>query len=157
MILVFMMQILTTLLALVSFTLVCPVNTLHFQDHSYNKTKSIVSLATYNGRLNISEQEKVSHCQNRTWLVESKTGQCECADSLDGIIYCDANSKEVFISSQFCMSYDKSRGEVVVGRCPYIYASFNDLNTTNVGLFVKLPSTVDKLEHIFCDHLNREG
>ena len=156
--LVFMMRILvTTLLALVSFTLVCPVNTLHFDDHPFNKTKSMVSSATYNGRLNIGEKEKVSHYQNRTWFVENKTGKCECADYLDGIIICDANSNEVFISSQLCMSYDKHRGEEVVGRCPYIYTSFSDLNTTNVGLFVKLPSIVNKLEHIFCDHLNREG
>ena len=148
---------LTALLVLFSYSLVCPADTLCCDDHPYNETKSSMSSANLpNDKLNINK-EHVNHCQNLTWLVESKTGKCECADSLDGIIICDANSNEVFISSQFCMSYDKHRGEEVVGRCPYIYTSFNDLNTTNVGLFVKLPSTVDKLEHIFCDHLNREG
>lgn len=98
-----------------------------------------------------------SPCQNHTWLVESKNGQeCECADPLDGIIYCDS-FKDVYISAQFCMAYDERVGEEVVGSCPYTYSSFMDPNVTNIGLYIKLPNMVDMLEQVLCDRLNRQG
>ena len=131
---------------------------LSFDDHSFNETKTDTPLFNSSGEISsISKPKHHNRCKNRTWLVESIAGECECADSLDGIIYCDVNTKEVFINSQFCMSYDEHRGEEVVGRCPYIYTSFYELNTTNIGLYVKLPSNVSNLEYLFCDHLNREG
>ena len=146
------MAIIAALLVLVSFNFICS------SSHSNSETKLRVHMANHtNNILNIVKQRRVDHCQNRTWLVEGKTGECECADPLDGIIYCDRNTKEVFISSQFCMSYSRQRREEVVGRCPYIYTSFYELNATSVGQFIKLPSSVSELEHMFCDHLNREG
>ncbi len=107
-----------------------------------------------NSGLNAEKQIRVSDCQNHTWLVEGKAEECECADSLDGPILCDRNSKEVFISSQYCMSYKRYRGEQVVGRCPYIYTSFYELNITHIGQYIKLPGNVSELELLFCDHLN---
>lgn len=92
-------------------------------------------------------------CRGRPWLVGDN---CECGDSVDGNIYCDS-TKEVFLMSEFCMAYDKHIGEEVVGRCPYTYSLFNDPNISNVGLYLKMPSTVDQLEHMLCDHLNRRG
>ena len=113
------MAILTALLMLVSFNCACSNN------HSYSETKLRMPLVDRtNSMLNIKKQMRVDHCQNRTWLVVSKAGECECADSLDGLIYCDTNTKEVFISSQYCMSYNTHQGEEVVGRCPYVYTSF---------------------------------
>lgn len=67
-----------------------------------------------------------SHCGNRPWLTGS---DCHCADSLDGIIYCDS-SGEVFAKSQFCMSLYGE--EEVVGRCPYTYLTYNDPTIDNI-------------------------
>ena len=147
------MAILTALLMLVSFNCACSNN------HSYSEMELRVPLADCtNSTFNIEKQIRVNHdCQNRTWLVASKTGECECADSLGGLIYSDRNTKEVFISSQYCMSYNRHLGEEVVGRCPYIYTSFHEINFTRVGQYIKLPGDVSELEHLFCDHLNREG
>ena len=92
-------------------------------------------------------------CRDRPWLVGD---DCECGDSLDGNVYCDS-TKEVFIMSEFCMAYDESIREEVVGRCPYTYTLFSDPNVSNVGLYLKMPKTVDQLEHTLCDHLNRQG
>ena len=147
-----------TVLLLLSFILVTSSNESNFVgNQSFSEAKSNRPSVFHNDSLSTNESKYHSHCKNRTWLVESSTGECECADSLDGLIYCDKSTKEVFISSQFCMSYDVDRGEEVVGRCPYIYTSFYELNTTNVGLYVKLPSNVSELERLFCDGLNREG
>ena len=92
-----------------------------------------------------------SHCGNRPWLIGS---DCHCADSLDGIIYCDT-SREIFVKSQFCMTlYGKQE---VVGRCPYTYLTFNDPNIDNIGLYYKVPNQTHELENALCDGLNRRG
>ena len=146
------------LMLLSSFILVSLPSTLCFDNQSFSKVKSSDTSVSYHDEVsNTNGELRHNPCKNRTWLVESQTGECECANSLDGIIYCDRNTKEVFISYQFCMSYDASRGEEVVGRCPYIYTSFYELNVSNVGLYIKLPSNVSELEHLFCDPLNRQG
>ena len=145
-----MMAVINTVLLLISFSLECSAN------YPHNEVQSGEAPAyPLNGKFHINKHS--NSCQNRTWLVESQTGECECAGYLDGRIYCDRNTKEVFINSRFCMSYDASRGEEVIGRCPYVFTSFYELNTTNVGLYIKLPANVSELEHLFCDHLNREG
>ena len=92
-----------------------------------------------------------TNCGNRPWLHEYT---CECADPLDGIIYCDS-SKDVFIKSKFCMSV--YRGEEVVGRCPYTYAKFNDPNADSIDLFYKAPNQTQDLERALCGTLNRQG
>ena len=147
------MAVLPALLMLVSFS------SAYSNNHFHSETKLSVLLANKtnnNVALNVKKQMRINPCQNQTWLVESKSGDCECADSLDAV-YCDRNTKEVFISSQYCMSYNRHLGEEVVGRCPYIYVSFYKLNFTNVGQYIKLPGNVTELEHLFCDRLNREG
>lgn len=40
------------------------------------------------------------HCGDCPWLVGN---DCHCADSLDGVIYCD-QSGDVFIKFQYCMT-----------------------------------------------------
>ena len=113
------MALLTTLLVLLNFILASLPNTLSFDNQSFNEAKSSEPSASSHDEIsNMNKLKHHNHCQNHTWLVESKTGECECADTLDGLIYCDKNTKEVFISSQYCMSYDINRGEEVVGRYP---------------------------------------
>ena len=94
-----------------------------------------------------------SKCGNRPWLLGS---ECECGRSIGGIVYCD-ESKDVFLLSQFCMAYDTHIGEEVIGQCPYTYSLFSNPNVSNVGLYVKLPRSVDQLETVLCGPLNRQG
>ena len=95
----------------------------------------------------------IGNCDNRTWLYGD---DCECGNSFDGVVYCDS-TKEVFLMSRFCMAYDERVGEEVVGRCPYTYTLFSDPNVSNVGLYIKLPPTVNQLETFMCDRLNKKG
>ena len=92
-----------------------------------------------------------SHCGDHPWLIGS---DCHCADSLDGIIYCDS-SGEVFAKSQFCMSLYGE--EEVVGRCPYTYLTYNDPTIDNIGLYYKVPNQTHELENALCGRLNRRG
>ena len=95
----------------------------------------------------------LNQCGNHSWLMESN---CNCADSLDGVIYCDP-SRDIFIMSQYCMTIDNHSREEVVGRCPYTYVKFNNPNLTNIGHYYKIPSDVHELEYALCDKLNRRG
>ena len=95
--------------------------------------------------------EANNYCGNRSWLVGS---DCHCADSLDGIVYCDP-SGDVFIKSQYCMTL--LDGKEVVGRCPYTFVKYIDPDVDNVGLYYKVSSQTDELEHVLCDRLNRHG
>ena len=94
-----------------------------------------------------------SQCENHTWLFEH---DCECANSLDGYVYC-GSSRDVFLYSQYCMAVDQRLGEEVVGRCPYTYSLFMDPNVSNIGLYLELPDNVDLLETTLCSRLNRKG
>ena len=95
-----------------------------------------------------------NQCGNRPWLMGS---DCHCADSLDGLIYCDPSGDAVFIKSQYCMSIDNYTGEEVVGRCLYTYLKFHDPNITNIGLYYKVPNNINELEYALCGRLNRRG
>ncbi len=92
-----------------------------------------------------------SHCGGRPWLIGS---DCHCADSLDGVIYCDSLG-EVFVKSQFCISLYGE--EEVIGRCPYTYLTFNDPTIDNIGLYYKVPNETHELENALCGGLNRRG
>ena len=94
-----------------------------------------------------------NQCGNHPWLIGS---DCHCADSLDGVVYCDP-SRDVFVKSQYCMSIDNDSGEEVVGRCLYTYLKFSDPNITSIGLYYKVPRNLHDLEHALCDELNRRG
>ena len=111
---------------------------------------------SFNGSLadvhyNQANTDADSNCGNRPWLRQYT---CECADPLDGIVYCDTLG-DVFVKSQFCMSI--YHGEEVVGRCPYTYVKFSDPNTDNIGLFYKVPNQMEDLERALCGRLNRQG
>ena len=91
------------------------------------------------------------HCGDCPWLVGN---DCHCADSLDGVIYCD-QSGDVFIKFQYCMTL--LDGEEIVGRCPYTFVKYSDPDVDNVGLYYKVSSQTTELEHVLCDRLNRRG
>ena len=92
-------------------------------------------------------------CHRRPWRVGNDCS--ECADSLDGAIYCD--SSELFMESLFCMAYDERIGEELVAKCPYTYTPFNHPNISTIGLYVKLPYTHAEIESSVCDRFNRQG
>ena len=50
-----------------------------------------------------------------TWFKETETGSCECGPELGGVIKCDNYSKEVSIAVGYCMTYDDSSEEAVIG------------------------------------------
>ena len=89
-----------------------------------------------------------------TWLFPdpSSNSTCRCGDDVHGIIKCNDSTKEAFIRSCYCMTYNESTGPVV-GACPY-----NLIRPTRTHtLYNLVPSHIAKLNNYMCGQLNREG
>ena len=89
-----------------------------------------------------------------TWFFPdpSLNGTCRCGDNVHGTVRCNDSTKEAFIGSCHCMTYNKSTGPVV-GACFY-----NLLRPTRTHtLYDLVPSNITELNNYMCDHLNREG
>ena len=119
---------------------------------SSNITSSNSTIEVYEPLQTVNESSNTSVGCDRPWRVGN---DCECADSLDGVIYCE--SSELFLESRFCMAYDERIGEEVVAQCPYTYNPFTDPNISTIGLYIRLPHTSAEIEHSVCDRFNREG
>ena len=89
-----------------------------------------------------------------TWFFPdlSSNGTCRCGNDVHGIVKCNDSTKEAFISSCHCMTYNESTGPVV-GACFY-----NLLRPTLTHtLYDLVPSNTTKLNNHMCGELNREG
>ena len=103
------------------------------------------------GEKNIPEQvthQLTRHCSD-LWFTP-RNGTCHCGSTLDGIVTCNEQTKEVMVLDCYCMTTD-STNQTVVGACLY-----NSLNLTH--------NTVEYQDHIYHQtpsdcrtHLHRNG
>ena len=92
--------------------------------------------------------------QCHTWFFPdpSSNGTCRCGDDVHGIVRCNGSTKEAFIRSCYCMTYNESTGPVV-GACFYNYLRPTQTHT----LYESVPSDIIELNNYMCGQLNREG
>ena len=92
--------------------------------------------------------------QCHTWLFPdpSSNSTCRCGDDVHGIVKCNDSTKEAFIRSCYCMTYNESTGPVV-GACPYNLLPPTQTRT----LYGSVPPNVTELNRYMCGHFNREG
>ena len=89
-----------------------------------------------------------------TWFFPdpSSNGTCRCGDNIHDTVRCNDSTKEAFIHSCYCMTYNESTGPVV-GACFY-----NCLHPTQTHtLYDSVPSHIMELNNYMCEHFNREG
>ena len=89
-----------------------------------------------------------------TWFFPdpSSNSTCRCGDDVHGIVRCNDSTKEAFIRSCYCMTYNESTGPVV-GACFYNFVRPTQIHT----LYELVPSHITKLNNYMCGQLNREG
>ena len=90
-----------------------------------------------------------------TWYQETKHNElirCVCGDTLGTAVKCDYATLATLIISNFCMSYDDTVNDTVVGRCPFNYHC-PDAQT----FYVTLPNDTSELNSFMCSGLNRTG
>ena len=91
------------------------------------------------------------------WTVySSASGECQCGDSLHGVVHCDRDNKTISLLKCYCMSYNRDFNMTVVGPCNAMcrvmganrYHSYNVLNVSD---------DVSLLNSELCGQYNREG
>ena len=90
-----------------------------------------------------------------TWYRETKHNElirCVCGAPLGRAVVCDYATLATLIFTGFCMSYDDTSNDTVVGRCPFSY----HCPDTRV-LYVTLPNDSSGVNSFMCSGLNRTG
>ena len=90
-----------------------------------------------------------------TWHVEIKhdgVTRCVCGATLEAKVKCDDATQETLILTGYCMSYNETINDTVIGRCPFTY-HYPDAQT----FYVILPNDTHELNSFMCDGLNRTG
>ena len=106
---------------------------------------------------NIASQD--DHCPSWTRPVNTTDGNisCECGDDIGGIISCDNNTKQVFVTDCYCVTYAKHYDLLVVGACPYSCLYTTTISgITNHAVYL-LPRNKSDLSDELCGQWNREG
>ena len=87
------------------------------------------------------------------WTVySSASGECQCRDSLHGVVHCDRDNKTISLLKCYCMSYNRDFNMTVVGPCNAMCrGSYHSYNVLNVSDDVSL------LNSELCGQYNREG
>ena len=90
-----------------------------------------------------------------TWYRETKYNgvtRCVCGITLENNIMCNYTTQETLISSGYCMSYNDTTKDTVVGGCPF--SSHHDSAQT---FYATLPNDTSELNTFMCSSLNRTG
>ena len=93
-----------------------------------------------------------------TWFVPTGANHtCQCGDTLNGIVACDKDTREVKVADCYCITFDGTRNTVVLSQC-----LFNCLNVTKTysdSIYHPVPRDIvngDKNNSV-CGYLHRTG
>ena len=99
--------------------------------------------------------------QNQTcpqvWFIpRNDSQQCDCGSDISGHVYCNSTLGALGILDCYCMTYDVSMENVVVGAC--IFSCENVLTERiHDGLYHYLPNNTSELNRVMCEPFNRAG
>ena len=99
--------------------------------------------------------------QNQTcpqvWFIPTNDSQqCDCGSDLSGRVYCNSTLGALGILDCYCMTYDESMENIVVGACAYNCAN-RVTQMTHESLYRYLPNNSSELNRIMCGPFNRAG
>ena len=90
-----------------------------------------------------------------TWYRETNHNgvtRCVCGARIENNVRCDDATQETLILAGYCMSYNETISDTVIGRCPFSY-HYPDAQT----FYVTLPNDTSQLNSFMCSGLNRTG
>ena len=90
-----------------------------------------------------------------TWYRETEYNgvtKCVCGARLGIDVVCNATAQETLIMVGFCMGFDETINDTVVGNCP-----FNSHPPDSQQFYVTLPNNTSELNSFMCSGLNRTG
>ena len=107
------------------------------------------------GNLHDSPRGRVNVVQEQScppWYLETKqsrVSRCVCGTTLEGAVRCNDATQETQILAGYCLSYDDTINDTVVGRCSFNY-HYLDTRT----FYVTLPNDTSQLNRFMCSGLN---
>ena len=99
--------------------------------------------------------------QNQTcpqvWFIPTNDSQqCDCGSDLSGRVYCNSTLRALGILDCYCMTYDESMENVVVGACIYNCEN-RATKITHDSLYHYVPNNSSELNRVMCGPFNRAG
>ncbi len=114
----------------------------------------LLTLFSVSSSLPMSNQGYSNFSFNATecpsWYISRQDG-CTCGKSLGPLVRCRKNER-VSVRIAYCMSYDNTTGQVLVGNCPYVKP-----HKQRVRSYVVQPKNVSDLNSRLCGWANRTG
>ena len=107
------------------------------------------------GNLQDGQRGGVNEQSCPNWYLATKHNgvtRCVCGATLDSAVRCDDATQETLILSGFCMSYNETINDTVVGRCPFSY-HYADAQV----FYITVPNDTSELNSFMCSGLNRTG
>ena len=97
--------------------------------------------------------------QNQTcpqvWFIPTNDSQqCDCGSDLSGHVYCNSTLGALGIRDCYCMTYDKSMENIIVGACIYNCVSANGEIHND---YHYVPNNSSELNRVMCGPFNRAG
>ena len=88
-----------------------------------------------------------------TWSrpAYNSSDNCTCGDDIHEIVQCNSSTREVKVLLSYCMTYDNTSNEALLGSCPYFPIADSDKG------YVPLPKYAEDLNHAVCHHDHRVG
>ena len=107
----------------------------------------------YNG-LAVYDQNQT--CTQAWFIPTNDSQECDCGSDLSGRVYCNSTLGVLGILDCYCMTYDESMENVIVGPC--IYNCANRATQISLDSFYHyLPNNSSELNRIMCEPFNRAG
>ena len=92
-----------------------------------------------------------------TWFYRPDGKECECGDTVGGIISCLNSTGDVGILNSFCLTSNSVDDNTsVVGRCLFILNHGQEAAGTD-GLYIKVYPDISEQDNQTCGYLNRQG
>ena len=90
-----------------------------------------------------------------TWyraVKDSEVTRCVCDATFEYVVMCDEDTQQTLILGGYCMSYDYTLNDTIIGRCPFNY-HYPDTQI----VYITLPNDTSELNSFMCNGLNRTG
>ena len=90
-----------------------------------------------------------------TWyraVKDNGVTRCVCDTTFEHVVMCDEDTQETLILGGYCMSYDETINDTIIGRCP-----FNYHHPDTQIFYATLPNETSELNSFMCSGLNRTG
>ena len=95
-------------------------------------------------------------CPQAWFIPTNDSQQCDCGSDLSGRVYCNSTLGALGILDCYCMTYDESMENIIVGACIYNCEN-RATHLTHDSLYHYLPNNSSDLNRVMCEPFNRAG